>query len=108
VAGGFSSGQELDSIETLQLSSTATATSSGPAWSFQTGKLPSPRKGLGGVTLKNVFYVCGGDDGTGLNTILYRRDESSDDWANAGNMAFARTYPAVAAIPSTALLEWCD
>jgi hypothetical protein len=102
VAGGVGS-SILDSTETLDLSN------AGAHWVLRAGLLPSPRRGLRGATLGNVFYVSGGVDGsTGkdLDAVL-GWTEASNEWTPAGTMATARRYHAVAAVPSTALAEWC-
>ena len=101
VAGGYdSSDRNLDSTETLDLSS------SGAQWNLRTGKLPSRRWGLRGVTLANIFYVSGGYDGSYLDSIVAWTD-ATEEWTRAGTLTTARHYHAVASIPSSAVQEWC-
>ena len=50
VAGGWTGSRELSSTEVLRAGSTEWRTG---------GALPSAREGLGGVTIRNQFYVTG-------------------------------------------------
>jgi hypothetical protein len=100
VAGGEYFGY-LDSTETLDLST------QGAQWILRAGRLPSGRDGLRGATLGNTFYVSGGNDGSSTLDTVLGWTEANDEWTQAGTMATARYFHAVAAVPSTAVAEWC-
>jgi hypothetical protein len=119
VAGGYSTSGNLDSTETLQLSSTGTE------WILRAGKLPSRQYGLRGVTLGNIFYVSGGDDFDeydneydfddydtfdfegGFHDSILAWTEATEEWTKVGTMTTARYYHGVASVPISAVQEWC-
>ena len=70
------------------------------------GELPSPREGLRASLLDDILYMTGGTNGTELGSIL-SWDPVGEFWQPVGNLAVARFYHAVLAVPTSTVNLYC-
>ena len=63
------------------------------------GELPTPRTGLRATVVGDNIYLSGGWDGNNSLTSVLSWNPAGETWQEVGNLAVAREYHGVVAIP---------
>ena len=72
----------------------------------ESGKLPSPRRGLRASLVDNTIFVAGGWDYD--KTSILSWDPASESWQPAGDLKVGRGFHAAVAIPSSIVESECS
>jgi len=99
VAGGLIGGYS-DTTELLDYSNTDSG------WR-EAGLLPSPRYGLAGANLEEVFHISGGRNSSAKFTDILAWDPVSEQWSLAGQLSTPRNLHSLTEVDLNILEELC-
>jgi len=94
--------------EDKKLQSMEQLTEGKESWEEKGTALPHPLTSLRAVTVANIVYLTGGEDGSGeVRDEIYRLDVTTLDWVKEGKMSQARASHAVSLINYDLVEQFC-